>query len=304
MHKETAAIITRPMLAASETVDKNKLKFPLMASPKFDGIRCLKLGGRALARSLKPIPNQHIRETLERDCPEGLDGEAMAGENFQAVTSSIMSEDGKPVFTLWAFDYFNCALDTPYHERYKLLENICLGLKRDGVKTVKLVKHRVIKDLEELDLYESAVLARGFEGVMLRDPNGPYKCNRSTLREGWLLKLKRFTDAEAMVIGSVEMEHNENEKTKNELGLSQRSTAKAGQRPTGKLGAFIVRDLKTNVVFNIGTFKGFTMEMRQEMWTNREKYKGKILRYSYQNHGVKDKPRIPVGQGFRDPRDM
>lgn len=297
-------MINRPMLAASESVDKTKLKFPLMASPKFDGIRCLKLGGQAMARSLKPIPNQHIRETLNRDCPEGVDGEAMAGENFQAVTSSIMSEDGKPVFTLWAFDYFNCKLDTPYHERYKLLENICLNLKRDGVKSVKLVKHRILNDVEELDLYESAVLARGFEGVMLRDPLGPYKCGRSTLREGWLLKVKQFADAEAIIEGFEEMERNENEKTKNELGLSQRSTAKSGMRPTGMLGAFIVRDLKTKVVFRVGTLKGFTLQMRKEIWENQQKYKGRILRYTFQNHGVKDKPRIPVGHGFRDPRDM
>jgi hypothetical protein len=72
---------------------------------------------------------------------------------------------------------------------------------------------------------------------MLRDPNGPYKFGRSTRKEGYLLKLKRFCDSEAEVIGVVELMHNGNEAKTNALGRTERSTRKAGKTGMGVLGA-------------------------------------------------------------------
>jgi len=69
---------------------------------------------------------------------------------------------------------------------------------------------RVINSAEELDAFEAACLRDGFEGVMLRSPSGRYKFGRSTLKENLLLKLKRFEDAEAQIIGFEELSHNAN----------------------------------------------------------------------------------------------
>jgi hypothetical protein len=55
------------MLAPSESIndeDLQSLKFPLIVSPKVDGIRCGVQGGAPLTRTLKPIPNIYVRGVL------------------------------------------------------------------------------------------------------------------------------------------------------------------------------------------------------------------------------------------------
>lgn len=53
-----------PMLAtAVENLDV--LKYPVLVSPKLDGIRCLIIDGVAMSRSLKPIPNKHVQEWVK-----------------------------------------------------------------------------------------------------------------------------------------------------------------------------------------------------------------------------------------------
>lgn len=289
-------MITRPMLAAS-VEDIASLTFPLIASPKIDGIRALKIGGRLLSRSLKPIPNRHVRETLERVLPDGLDGELLSGTTFQECTSAIMSHDGEPIFGFAAFDWFGDGVDVEYRERVRLLQAVVADIPHAAVQVVPTT---VIASAEDLAAYEADVLARGFEGVMLRKPDGPYKQGRSTAREGWLLKLKRFEDAEAEVIGFEEKMHNGNEATKNELGRTKRSSAKAGLVPTGTLGTLIVRR-PDGIEFGIGA--GLTDAIRQQVWADREEYLGMHVKYKHQPHGAKDAPRLPVFLGFRDPED-
>ena len=110
------------------------------------------------------------------------------------------------------------------------------------------------------------MLSKGAEGVMVRTPDGPYKEGRATERSGWLVKVKRFVDSEAEVLGSFEEMHNENEKEENELGRSKRSSKAEGLVPSGRLGGFDVRDLKTGVEFSVGS--GFTAEMKEEYWAD------------------------------------
>ena len=43
-------------------------------------------------------------------------------------------------------------------------------------------------------------LNAGYEGLMLRDPNGIYKFGRSSVKENILLKVKEFMDDEAEII--------------------------------------------------------------------------------------------------------
>jgi len=292
--------IIRPMLAG-QIKDEEKLKYPLIASPKLDGIRCLKIEGRVLARSLKPIKNNYIRTVLEELLPDGVDGELMAGDTFQACTSAVMSEDGEPEFKLWCFDMVGGDLKQPYIDRLRALKKAIVKINDPRVEFVPI---KSINSKEELDECEKKCLAEGFEGVMVRDPCGPYKCGRSTEREGWLLKLKRFVDSEAEIIGFEELMHNNNEKKTNELGLTQRSTAKAGKVPGGTLGKFLVRDLKSGVEGRIGTGVGLTQKLRQAIWDNRDAYLGAVVKYRYQEIGVKDKARIPVFIGFRDKTDL
>jgi len=297
------SMIIKPMLAG-KIVDVNKLEYPLIATPKVDGIRCLKINGQALSRTFKPIPNEYIRETLKALLPEDADGELFVDASFQKTTSSIMSMAGTPSFIFCMFDLVLGDLKTPYVER---LENISLwlrGANDEQKKYIKPLQHKWINSFDELMNYETICLAEGFEGVMVRSPDSPYKCGRSTAKEGYLLKLKRFADSEAIVLGFEEMQGNQNAVEQDNFGLTKRSTCKAGMVGKNTLGKFLVKDLKTDVEFSVGTGQGLTQELRQQIWDNREAYLGQTVKYKYQAQGVKDKPRCPVWLGFRDKRDM
>jgi len=308
-------MITKPMLA-TEVKSKNPkgmnyepdleaLDWPMIATPKVDGIRCLNPDGRILSRSFKPIPNHHIRTTLEGCLPVGADGELFSSNSFQKVTSDVMSHNGEPEFTFQMFDYVpDGNLETPYVER---LERMMAWYRQTAPEVngiIKILPFKVIESAEELRAYERRVLADGFEGVILRTPESPYKCGRSTWKERYLLKLKIFLDSEAEVIGMEEQLSNQNTLEKNEFGQAKRSGKKAGKVLAGRLGKFLARDVHSGVEFKCGSGQGLTMELRQEIWDNQQDYMGKIFKYKYQPHGVKELPRIPIWLGFRDPKDM
>lgn len=286
----------KPMLAHT-VEDMSKIVFPVLASPKLDGIRCLMMEGAAYSRNLKLIPNQFIQRKLHG--LHGLDGELIVGHPrgegvFNRSTSGVMSRDGEPEFRLYVFDMF----DGYYVDN--AFENRLNAAKREAEKAgvyVTHVPHKKIKSLEELSDYEAKQLLAGFEGVMIRDPRGPYKHGRSTMREGWLGKVKRFLDAEATVIGFVEQMHNGNELQKDELGRAKRTSHKANKTGKDMLGALVVRDKMTGVEFEVGT--GFDDKLRKDIWQDCPKYLGKVITYKYQPAGVKDKPRFPVFKGFR-----
>jgi DNA ligase-1 len=287
-------MISKPMLAA--TLDpSDEIPFPVFCSQKLDGIRCLVVNGEAVSRNFKPIKNAHIRRLISK-LPEGFDGEIMAGKNFQEATHAVMSEDGEPEFTYAVFDWLRGNSDIPYIERMDELERVNTP---DFVKKILPVR---IEDETELLALEKAFLRQGYEGVMLRKGNGPYKFGRSTVREGYLVKLKRFIDSEAEVLDCVEQMENTNEKIDNALGHGERSSAKAGMVPKGTLGAFKVRDIKSGIEFSIGS--GMNDAIRAEVWKSRKAYIGKIIKYKSQPTGVKTAPRFPVFLGFRARADM
>lgn len=280
-----------PMLACE--ADLSKLKFPVLASPKLDGVRAIIRDGVVLSRSLKPIPNRHVQTMLGRPELEGLDGELILGdpthpEAYRRTVSAVMSIEGEPDVDFHVFDRWD--RDYPYNEvalSYGLTIPVCSTL---------------IRTMEELEEYEVALLDKGYEGVMLRDPQSPYKFGRSTAKEGYLLKLKRFADSEAEIIAFEELMHNQNEATINETGHTERSTKQDGLLPAGTLGALVVLDIQSGVEFKIGT--GFTAAERQKFWNLRASLRGALVKYQYFPTGSKEKPRFPSFQGFRHRIDL
>ena len=281
----------KPMLACE--ADLSKLKFPALASPKLDGVRALVRDGVVLSRSIKPIPNRHVQLMFGRPELEGLDGELILGdpthpEAYRRTVSAVMSIEGEPDVDFHVFDRWD--RDYPYNE-----VALSYGLTIPVFSTLILT-------MDELEEYEVALLDKGYEGVMLRDPQSPYKFGRSTAKEGYLLKLKRFADSEAEIIGFEELMHNQNEATINETGHHERSTKQDGLLPADTLGALIVRDIPSGVEFKIGT--GFTAAERQKFWNLRATLRGALVKYQYFPTGSKEKPRFPSFQGFRHRIDL
>lgn len=294
-------MIESPLLAG-KIKNYEKLKYPLIATPKLDGIRCLILDGKAVSRNFKPIPNVYIREILSNSVLNGLDGELVLRGNrpFNEISSAVMSFDGEPDFEYHVFDYVTTSLDEKYQDR---LDNLLCFLENLKHNRLVFVTTEILNNKEELDAYEEKHVELGYEGVMIRSPEGRYKCGRSSEKEGILLKIKRFEDSEAEIIGFEEMMSNQNEKNNlNELGDLVRSSKKEGMVPKGTLGKVWVRDLKTGQEFKVGS--GFNNEQRDLVWSNQSFYLGKILKYKYQPFGVKDLPRCPIFLGFRHVNDM
>lgn len=296
-------MITRPLLAATLD-DIASLKFPVLATPKLDGIRVLKVDGKAVTRRFKPIPNKHIRHLLEKHLPDGIDGEIMTEGTFNDIQSKVMSHEGEPEFTFYVFDYVKDSLTKPYKDRMLDMVNGLESVVKNSTLpfSINLLTPVLVRTVDELLEFESQCLEHGFEGVMIRQPDSKYKCGRSTLKEQILLKLKRFYDAEAKVIGFEEKMKNDNKLERDEFGLAKRSSKKDGMIPADTLGALIVEDLKTGVKFGLGS--GFDDELKKEIWSHQRKYKNKIVKYKYQSVGVKDAPRFPVFLGFRSKLDL
>lgn len=279
----------KPMLATA-IEHTSALNWPLMATPKLDGIRCIIVNGQPLSRKLKPIPNKHAAALL-KTLPDGLDGELMCfGKTFNETQSLLMSEEGTPDFTYCVFDYIDA--NKNYVERIDILRRLTLPA------WTKLVLPITVDNEQQLLALEKKILRAKYEGVMLRKPSSPYKYGRSTFKEGYLLKLKRFKDSEAEIVGFEEKMKNNNTPTKDELGHTKRSSHKANKKPAGTLGKLIVQDVKTGILFSIGT--GFNDKLRKHIWKNRKKYKGKIVNYIFQDVGMKNKPRFPSFRGFRN----
>jgi DNA ligase-1 len=290
----------KPMLAADAPED---IRFPVLVSAKLDGIRATVQGGQLLSRTLKPIPNKHL-QSLDWGWAECLDGELIVGppgalDVYRTTVSGVMSHEGVPEYTFFIFDMFPVDTNTPYRKRYDAL---CAYVGNIPVDRVVVLPQLLVKNMEELLEFEKEVLASGFEGIILRDIESPYKHGRSTAKQGYLLKLKRFKDAEARIVDFEPLLHNGNEAKKNELGHTERSTAKENLVPMDTLGAFIVEDLETGVSFKIGT--GFTQGQRKRYWDARENLVGSLAKYKYFDVGVKEKPRHPVFLAFRDEMDV
>lgn len=274
----------KPMLAAT-VKDIADLRFPLLASPKIDGVRAIVRGGCVLSRSLKPIPNYTVQEAFKH--LEGFDGELVVGsakakDVYRTTVSGVMSQSGSPAVRFMVFDDFR-EPNTPYQARIREIPEI-FALPQAWLKTPA-----------ELIGCEEQMLAEGFEGLILRDPGGRYKYGRSTLAEHGMLKLKRFLDDEAVIIGFEELYSNQNEAKRNALGHIERSSHQENQVPMGKLGALVC--LWQEKQFKIGT--GFTDAERVRIWEGREGYVGKTVKFKYLPIGVKDLPRHPVFLGWR-----
>lgn len=293
----------KPMLAAKVGFnDLDKLRFPLLASPKLDGVRAVvQKDGTITSRSLKIFPNAFTVKRFNDPMLHGLDGELIVGspsapDAFLKTSKAVMTIDGSPNVKFHIFDSF-IEQSHPYYDRFEKAKKLACRNEH-----IQLVEQRVVKSVDELTAMEVEYVGLGYEGIMLRNMDAPYKFGRSTFKEQFLVKLKRFEDSEAVILDVVQMHRNLNEAETDNLGHQVRSSKKSGMKPMPLVGAISVKDIKTGVQFEIGS--GFTEGQRSELWQKRKTLSGLVVKYRYQPAGVKDKPRFPVFLGFRSGIDM
>jgi DNA ligase-1 len=233
------------------------------------------------------------------DEAEGLDGEIIVfhpnGEmmNFNEIQSIIMTEYTAPF--LWRFFVFDVAMDNDltYMQRVVYYTNI---IRHHRLPFCVEVEPNLVRSLQQLQAEFKGAVRRGYEGLIVRDEDAPYKAGRCTFNSQAMLKLKQHADNEGQVIGYQEAKANHNPPLQSRTGHTKRSSHKANKKPKNTLGAFIVN---TEEFGEIKVSPGpLTQAQKQQIWDNQADYMDQTLTYTYHSYGIKEKPRSAVFKGW------
>ena len=294
----------KPQLA--DNYNPENIVLPTIAQIKVDGVRALNLEGRLTGRSLKEFKNKALTDLFSFPELIGLDGELAYGEMHSPRLCSETTGISGTIrgtaegFTWWVFDLVtHDTIDLPYEVRFQLLQDRVAGLKRADIK---VMPHKVLDTVDEVEAYDLGNLEAGFEGTILRNPDARYKAGRPN-RLQQLMRIKRFSDSEAVVLSVTEGRVNMNEAKTDLLGRTERSSHAENQVPSGLLGSLICRDLVSGVEITVSA-GAMDHSERLDYFENQDKLLGKVIKYKYFAHGVKDLPRFPTFLSLRDEVDM
>ena len=166
-----------------------------LASEKLDGVRAYWDGRNLLSRNGKILAapggwSAHFP-------PFALDGELYTARGeFEKIQSIVM--DKTPNEAAWSEVKFY-VFDIPEAgggllERLSELGKFILQNPQAG-QNLEIIKQVKVKDNAEFEAFAEAVIAKGGEGAVVREPNAPYERKRSKNA----LKYKKFKDAECEV---------------------------------------------------------------------------------------------------------
>lgn len=312
----------KPMLACD--ADLSKVTWPMIGMPKIDGVRALNIDGKLVARSGKPFKNKLNTDYFSSYVLNGFDGEMVAAELTDEklcskTTSAMNTIEGDVACTWMIFDYNGASAKVaePYESRLEKARNLVMGLHQkypELRQRIGVVEYVVLNSEQEAQEYFAANLERGFEGTILRDPNGPYKYGRCTAKEANYLRVKAFADAEIRITKIVEGMTNNNELKRGQFGQAERSTNAENMVPNGMVGS-LIGELLEDIVVKGEVFlaKGTEVEIAAGKLTHTERRNyfeypediiGKIAKFQYFPIGMKEKLRFPTFQTFRAEEDL
>lgn len=308
--------------------DPAKVPFPCAISPKIDGVRAANLDRTLRGRSLKTHKNIFITDEFSGGEFYGFDGELIAASVVDPLlvskTSSMASTRDllPPVYGWCLFDYATPETEKlGYLERYELLKKRVMEVTAANPRLAAfllIVPVVVVNNMEQLIQWEESWLDQGFEGLIGRALDKPYKHGRATANEGGLWRIKRFIETEARVVSIVEGEKNTNEATVNEKGNSSRSTHKENMIPNGSVGNMqceLCEDVwdpfsktgeplfKAGQIVTVSPGK-MTEYEALHYFQNPDQLVNHIIKFKFFPKGVKDKPRFPTYICHRDERDI
>jgi DNA ligase-1 len=290
--------VVRPMLANTfsfnDYLKKSrafKISFPAYIQRKYDGIRCIAYlkNDNVLLESRKGIPFQNFGmlknelKSILKKMPSDFyfDGELFTDKlNFEVISGLIRLHEDKVKpedielinkIEYHIYDFIDMSQkNLPYINRLQYLTQI---LDENTFKNslCKKVDTILIDKLEDVKTYHQKFIEEGYEGLMLRDLNGPYEINK---RSKYLQKYKEFFEEEFDIIGF-------SEGTGDEKGCV--------------IWECITNQNKTFNVRPVGTFQS-----RQVLFQNATQYIGKKLTVKFQEYTLDQTPRFGVGKCIRD----
>ena len=196
----------KPMLAFEYSKVKT-IDFPVVAQPKLDGIRCIARADGLWTRAGKAlIAVPHVAEDLVeffKVNPDAiLDGELYnhdLRDDFNKLSSLIRKtkptqddiDECKAKVQYWVYD-------SPTDATLSIDDRLCnIISKLEDVSSVVLVPSIHVDTKQSLDNLYGKWLEEGYEGQMVRNPDGEYETGK---RSKNLLKRKEFIDTEFKVL--------------------------------------------------------------------------------------------------------
>jgi ATP-dependent DNA ligase len=278
-----------PMLAhtyepSSTKKKKNDIVFPCYVQPKLDGLRCIVYmsssssgGGLIICQSRTGTYFETMEHIVKEITPyfKGdkslvFDGELYTTEMpFEQLAGLIkkkkITDVDRERLKHVKYHIYDIINDDPYSKRYKWIhENIHDKRYLSSVPAF-------LTDKKGFKKYFSEFVEDGYEGIMLRNIEGLYRCN---YRSHDLQKYKEFMESEYEIVGAKEGD-----------GRDKGTVIWVCKNEEGK--EFSVRP------------RG-TIEMRKEWFENGHEYIGSMLTVIYQELSELGIPRFPVGKSIRD----
>ncbi len=250
-----------------------KLSGKKIVERKLDGVRCLTVIDHEqrtvtqYTRNGKVLENfKHVTEYLEKFIDEFgrsfvLDGEIMSS-SFQDLMKQVHRKDnveaGDAVLNLFDIvplvEFKQGKSVMGQRRRSQFLKNFENIFNDSGFITI--VPQRefdldVFTDEIEFRDYMKEMVAAGYEGIMIKDPDAKYECKRTT---NWL-KMKPFI----------------------EVSLTITEVEEGTGRNSGRLGAVVCKGIDDGkeILVNVGS--GFTDSDRTDYWIARDTLPGQIV---------------------------
>lgn len=302
--QETRADID-PQLAKVMNPAKFKWDHYWWAEPKLDGLRCIVVVEHALiegryrqiataySRNGKPLWNlDRILNEILGSCSEEaefvLDGEAYTQDwnlSMSIVKRSTQSHEQVDKLRYHVWDYLTL------REWQAKRSDVSNDIRRERLFSLlknphycEIVRRVKVSNSEELQTAYHAFLEQGYEGAILKNPEGGYELGR---RSPHWLKIKPWFDADLSVIGCY-----------------------AGEgKHLGRIGGLVLEgdvdvDGRTvHVRTEVGT--GFTDAERDEWQARWESntHRGRIVEIKYQEITVDGACRFPVYNRLREDKE-
>jgi len=271
--KQYAVPVFSCQLAHGSEGHENKMSGKKYIEVKLDGVRVITIvyptgGVDQFSRNGKELVNfPHIKDQISSIAsqftePMVLDGEVMSS-SFQDLMkqvhrkSNVQSNDAVlhlfDILPLSSFEKggWNETQEKRSEQVYKWHKD-----NKDALPNVVVVGHELVDldtDAGQLRYKEinAQAVAGGYEGIMIKDPNGPYECKRTA---SWL-KLKPFI----------------------EVSLSVVATEEGTGKHEGRLGAFVCEGVDDGKDIRVNVGSGLTDEQRVIYWENADSIIGDIV---------------------------
>lgn len=192
-----------PMLA--KAFDASEVEFPCYVQPKFNGIRCTMyrhLGDpRFLSRALKEFTTlEFMRDEVNMFINYSPDGEIyLHGTPLQDIVSLLKRKQEGTEFLKYVI-YDLAIPDKTFEQRLKILQWVFENETKlyGHPNHIELAPTYKVDCLEDIQYLYKKLTKEGYEGVIIRNPNAPY---RFSDRTSDLMKYKDFKDAEFKIVG-------------------------------------------------------------------------------------------------------